>query len=139
MEPSWVQLGPLLAPKTFKNLRKTNVFEGFQGTGGSQVGPKMAPSWAKMGLGSECKLILGHVRRKIEAKMKRRRLESENDENTHRKNSVFGSDLGPKGKNTSCKILRHIAGTGGPRIVFNYLGKRSRRPAPVLKARGGGL
>ena len=37
------------------------------------------------------------------------------------------------------RIFGNIAGTGGPRIVFNYLGVRSRRPAPVLKTRGGGL
>ena len=55
--------------KTFKNIRKTNVFEGFQGNGESQVGPKMAPSWAKMGLGSELKLILGHLRGKMAIKV----------------------------------------------------------------------
>ena len=40
---------------------------------------------------------------------------------------------------TFSKLFGNIAGTGGPRIVFNYLGKRLRRPAPVLKTRGGGL
>ena len=52
-----------------KNIRKTYVFEGFQGTGGSQVGPKMAPSWAKMGLGSELKPIFGHLRTKMAVKI----------------------------------------------------------------------
>ena len=43
------------------------------------------------------------------------------------------------GKKTLQPILRHMAGTGVPRIVSNYLEDNLKRPAPVLKARGGGL
>ena len=36
----------------FKNLRKTNVFEGLEAPREGQVGPKLGPSWAKMGFRS---------------------------------------------------------------------------------------
>ena len=49
------------------NRIKTYIFEGCE-TEEGQVGPKMAPSWAKMGLGSELKLIFGHLRKKMAVK-----------------------------------------------------------------------
>ena len=49
----------------FKNLRKINVFGGSEAPGEGQVGPKMTPSWAKMGSRSELKVIFGHLTRKM--------------------------------------------------------------------------
>ena len=54
--------------KMFKNLRKTYVFEGCEAPEEGQVGPKMAPSWAKMGSGRELKAIFGHLGRKMAVK-----------------------------------------------------------------------
>ena len=66
--------------------------------------------------------------------MKPRRLGSGNVETLFLGKARFLKDLGPvlgpKKENTFLIILGNIAGTGGPRIVFNYLGKRLRRPAP---------
>ena len=36
--------------KTYKHIRTTNVFEGSEASGEGQVGPKMAPRWAQVGL-----------------------------------------------------------------------------------------
>ena len=52
----------------FKNLRETQVFEGFEAPREGQVGPKMGPSWGKMGSGSELDGIFGHLRRKMAVK-----------------------------------------------------------------------
>ena len=42
-----------------KNLAKTIVFEGFEVPREGQAGPKMGPSWGKMGSGSELDSIFG--------------------------------------------------------------------------------
>ena len=51
-----------------KNLRKTFIFEGLEAPGEGQVGPKMGPSWAKMGSGSELGVIFGHLWTKMAVK-----------------------------------------------------------------------
>ena len=51
-----------------RNRRKTNVFEGLEAPQEGQVGPKMTPSWAKMGSGSELDVIFGHLRTKMAVK-----------------------------------------------------------------------
>ena len=51
-----------------KNQCKINVFEGCEAPEEGQVGPKMAPSWAKMGSGRELKVIFGHLGRKMAVK-----------------------------------------------------------------------
>ena len=51
-----------------QNLRKTYVFEGLEAAQEGQVGPKMAPSWAKLGSGRELKVIFGHLGRKMAIK-----------------------------------------------------------------------
>ena len=48
---------------------KTYVFEGCEAREEGQVGPKMAPSWAKMGSGRELKAIFGHLERKMAIKV----------------------------------------------------------------------
>ena len=56
-----------------KNLRKTHVFEGVEAPREGQVGPKMGPSWGKMGSGRELDGIFGHLRRKMAVKFDIRR------------------------------------------------------------------
>ena len=56
-----------------KNLTKTQVFEGFEAPREGQVGPKMGPSWGKMGSGRELDGIFGHLRRKMAVKFEVRR------------------------------------------------------------------
>ena len=51
-----------------KNLRKIIIFEGSEAPGEGQVRPKMGPSWAKMGSGSELGVIFGHLRTKMAVK-----------------------------------------------------------------------
>ena len=51
-----------------KNQRNTYVFEGLEAPGEGQMGPKMAPSWAQMGSGSELDFIFGHLRAKMAVK-----------------------------------------------------------------------
>ena len=51
-----------------KNIREIKVSEGFEATREGQVGPKMGPSWDKMGSGSELDGIFGHLRSKMAVK-----------------------------------------------------------------------
>ena len=51
-----------------KNKQKTCIFERCEAPAEGQVGPKMAPSWAKMGSGRELKVIFGHLGRKMAVK-----------------------------------------------------------------------
>ena len=47
---------------------KNIVFEGLGAPGEGQVGPKIAPSWGKMGSGSELDVIFGHLSAKMAVK-----------------------------------------------------------------------
>ena len=51
-----------------KNLRKIKVFDGFEAPRKGEVGPKIGPSWDKMGSGSELDGIFGHLRSKMAVK-----------------------------------------------------------------------
>ena len=51
-----------------KRLRNIYVVERCEAPEEGQVGPKMAPSWAKMGSGRELKAIFGHLGRKMAVK-----------------------------------------------------------------------
>ena len=51
-----------------QNQGKTFIFEGSEAPGEGQVGPKMGPSWAKMGSGSELEVIFGQLRTKMAVK-----------------------------------------------------------------------
>ena len=99
--------------KLVNNLRKTNVFEGFEALREGQVwpklgphdGPKMGPSWGKMGSGSELDGIFGHLRTKMAVKLVLRRKMLKN----LRKTYVFRAQEGKR----SLQDFGEHSGDGG--------------------------
>ena len=68
------------------------VFEGFEAPREGQVGPKMGPSWDKMGSGSELDGIFGHLRSKMAVKFEVRAKIHKNRGKTY----VFGAQEAKK-------------------------------------------
>ena len=117
-------------PKTemWKILRKNHVFDKLEVPRDSQVEPKMAPSWTKMGFGSDLEVSWHEDGDQVRGKSDLR--------------TILG-DLsrcqGHLEQKQGLGRLGNIAGTRGPGNEFIVLECGSKRPAPVSLTRGGGL
>ena len=84
----------------------------------------MGPSWAKMGSGSELDVIFGHLSPKMEAKFDLEAVLRRSWGVLRRSWPVLRRSWGGRRRiwrKLTSGVLGNIAGTGGPRNVFNVL------------------